>query len=135
MTTLSVVEVRNELYGIFPLLLPDSSVAVVDSNYLREQFLPWFQSWCLSAGLNYASEAKDCDKFARAFVSQAHFAAWRRQAQYAPAVGWMAVTTDNGNGHALNLVRIQTGWVEIDPQELVVRPLRSQRDSIRYAVM
>jgi hypothetical protein len=133
MQTLTNTEVARELPQVARLITVDAMYGVVDSNYLRESFIPWFKEWSRSSGLCYASEAKDCDKFARAFAAQAHFSAWRRQSQYAAAIGWMGVT-DKG-GHALNFARIQTGWVEIEPQTGDMRPMRNLAGSIIYAVL
>ncbi len=130
MQTLTSDEITHELAQVIRLIVVDRSYGVVDSNYLRESFIPWFRDWCKASGLAYASEARDCDKFARAFAAQAHFAAWRKQSSHAVAIGWMGV-----EGHALNLARIQTGWVEIEPQTGDVRPLRRRIGSILYAVV
>lgn len=128
MQTLTADEIAVELPQIGLLITPDAVYGVVDSNYLRESFVPWFREWCHASDLSYASESRDCDKFARAFAAQAHFAAWRRQTQLAAAIGWMGV-----EGHALNLARIQSGWVEIEPQTGEIHPLRSL--DIMYAVL
>ncbi len=130
MQTLTQDEVERELSQVVRLIVPDRQYAVIDSKYLSRSFIPFFQDWCKSSGLHYASEARDCDKFARAFASQMHFAAWRRQSLYPAAAGWMGV-----EGHALNLVRIQGGWVEIEPQTGDMRPLRRNLGSILYAVV
>lgn len=130
MQTLTSDEVTDELSQVVRLIVVDRVYGVVDSNYLRESFIPWFREWCDAAGLAYASEARDCDKFARAFAGQAHFAAWRRQATFPVAIGWMGI-----EAHALNLARIQTGWVEIEPQTGDMRPLRGRLGSILYAVV
>lgn len=133
MTILSNDDIRDELKGIRLLILPDARYAVVDSSWLRDSFLPWFKDWCLQSGLSYESEARDCDKFARAFVAQAQFSAWRRKNRVTGALGWMGV--DDRGGHALNLVRTQHGWVEIEPQTGHTTPLRSDRRSVYYAVL
>ena len=133
MQTLTVNEIAKELAGIRSLILVDRVYGVVHSAYLRDTFIPWFKDWCIASGLSYESEGRDCDKFARAFAGQAHFAAWRRRSRPACAVGWMAVT-DQG-GHALNLARTEQGWIEIEPQTGVVQPFRTDRRSIIYAVL
>lgn len=130
MQTITNLEVIRELPQVGRLITPDEVYGIVDSNYLRESFVPWFREWCHSSGLYYKSAARDCDKFARAFAAQAHFAAWRRQVIFPAAVGWMGV-----EGHALNLARIQSGWVEIEPQTGDVRPIRRALGSILYAIM
>ena len=133
MQKITTQQIRNELTGIRTVVLVDSVYGIVAADYLINTFTPWFIDWCRSSGLDYASEARDCDKFARAYASQAHFAAWRRQSQLPGAVGWMAVT-DQG-GHALNICRTEKGWVEIEPQNGKVTSLRDDRGSIIYVVL
>lgn len=124
--------IRKEL-RVDRMILLDSQYAAIDETFLRKSFIPWFKDWCLSSGLNYKSEIRDCDKFVRAFAAQAHFSAWRRQSKYCVALGWMGVK--DRNGHALNIARTEKGWVEIEPQTGEVSTLRSNHDSILFIVL
>lgn len=127
MQTITAEQIKDELLPT-PVFLLDRVYGVVNHKYLASTFIPWFRDWCFASGLHYASEARDCDKFSRAFVAQAHFAAWRRQTPHTGAVGWMVVP-----GHSLNLARTEAGWLEIEPQTGELRPLRDS--GIEYVVL
>jgi hypothetical protein len=131
--TLSQHEIRAELEGIHPLILPDAGGAAIKHAFLVGELIP---AWLLRVhelDLRYGPESRDCDKFARLFVAFCYESVIRSNEKDAALVGWMGVG-DRG-GHALCLARTSLGWLEIEPQNGARMPLRSPRDSIWYAVL
>jgi len=135
MKTITQLQIRSELLGVRMLVVPDKIYGIIDHDYIENNFTPWFLNWCFSSGLSYASESADCDKFARAYASQAHFAAWRRKTKHTGSVGWMGVEQPDKTGHALNIARTEKGWFEIEPQTGKFNPLRDDLNSIFYCIM
>lgn len=133
MQTITSIQASQELAGVRFFIPLDRVYGVVNHKYLVDVFIPWFRDWCFASGLHYKSEAADCDKFARAFACQAHFAAWRRQTPYTGAIGWF--DTFEEKAHAANIARTDQGWYEIEPQTGGIVPLRDNRDSLYHVVL
>ena len=131
MKVLSASEVRADLAPVLVTCL-DTHYTVVTHRWLTREFLPFWAQWLFSLGSQYVLNKWDCDKFARAFQSQMHIACFQAHAAHSGAIGFIA-TNDKG-GHALNILKTDRGWYEVEPQNSRVTPLRKERKEIRYAI-
>lgn len=130
MTTLSAAQIKQELLGVTTTCL-DRSYGVIEGRWLVREFLPFWRGWLFRFGAEYKSESWDCDKYARAFQCQMHIACFEANSPRTAAIAILIV--ESKTSHALNLIRTDGGWWEIEPQTSVISNLRKNLSTIHYA--
>lgn len=133
MTILTSSDVLSELSDIHQITCLDPQYGVLGSDYLAKKLFPFWKDWLFDLGIQYVQDNWDCDKFARAFQSQVHIACFEAKAKVTALCGFMALDTPTG-GHAINLVKTELGWLEVEPQNCTITRLRDDKSTIRYVI-
>lgn len=119
--------------------LHDRDYVVIDHQWLEKMFLPHFQKFIHSLGIQLTPEGLDCDNFVQLFRTQlviANLLAGGHSVGDVPCALAQLRTQNPFGGvpanpavlHALVIIRTNTGWHVVEPQTMTILPLDAYPD-------